>query len=330
MSTVFVSGGSGFLGSKLLPSLVSAGHRVRALARSAEAERAVATLGAEAVGGDLGDVTALTAALGGCEYVIHAAARRQQGGSAADYHRDNLVGTQNMVSAAEAAGVRRFVLVGAAMCLLGGRPVDKADESWPLNEPRYSAYASTKTLADRAVRAANREKFTTCVVRPGWIWGPGDPQAASVAAAATSGRMRLIDGGRYPIVTSHVDNTVHAIHLALARGAGGEAYYVFDDGVVQLGEFIAGLLGARGLEAPTKSISRRTAWIAGSVMDAAWTVLRRPGAPPLSRLMVALNGGPFVVSDDKARVELGYEPVISRAEGMRRLREAESSIPGRA
>lgn len=323
--SVFVSGGSGFLGSKLLPSLRSAGHGVRALVRSADAEQALASLGAEPVVGDLGDVTVLTEAMAGCRYVIHAAARREQGGSRAEYHRDNVVGTQNMLSAAQAAGVHRFVLVGAAMCLLGGRPVDNADESWPLNEPRYSVYASTKTLADRAVRAANREGFTTCVVRPAWIWGPGDPQSASMADAARRERMRLIDGGRHPIVTSRVDNTVHAIRLALERGRGGEGYYAFDDGVVQLREFIVGLLAAQRLQAPTKSVSRRTAWIMGSLTESAWTVLRRPGAPPLSRLMVALGGGPFVVSDHKARVELGYEPVISRAEGMRRLAQVESS-----
>jgi hypothetical protein len=54
-------------------------------------------------------------------------------------------------------------------------------------------------------------------------------------------------------------------------------------------------------------------------MDRAWTVLRRPGTPPVSRLMVALGGGPFVISDRKARTELGYAPLISRAAGMRLL-----------
>jgi nucleoside-diphosphate-sugar epimerase len=206
-----------------------------------------------------------------------------------------------------------LVMVGAAMCLLAGDPIVNADESWPLNEPRYSPYARTKTVADRAVLAASRPGFTTCVMRPGWVWGPGDPQTAALVEAARTGRLRLIDGGRYPIVASHLDNTVHGIALALERGRAGQGYYLFDDGAIPIGEFLGQILAAHGLAAPTKAIPRRAAWIAGSLMDAAWTITRRPGQPQLSRLMVALNGGPFLDSDEKARRELGYAPVISPA-----------------
>jgi nucleoside-diphosphate-sugar epimerase len=91
---------------------------------------------------------------------------------------------------------------------------------------------------------------------------------------------------------------------------------VFDDGEIQIREFIARILAAHNLPTPAKSIPRRTAWIAGSMLDAAWTILRRPGQPPVSRLMVALNGGPFRVTDHKARHELGYTPVISRDDAL--------------
>jgi nucleoside-diphosphate-sugar epimerase len=311
-ATAFVTGGSGFLGSRLIPALISRGYQVRALARSAESAAVIAERGAHAVTADLADVSALTDAMTGCSHVLHCAARHREGGSPAAFHRDNVTGTENALAAAQAAGVSRFLMVGAAMCLLGGQPIENADETWPLHELRYSAYARTKTIADRKVLAADREGFTTCVVRPGWIWGPGDPQSASVVDAARTGRLRLIDGGRYPIVTSHIDNTVHAIDLALQRGAHAQAYYVFDDDTITIRDFLAGILAVHGIAAPTRSISRRTAWMAATMMDHAWTILRRPGQPPVSRLMVALNGGPFLVSDTKARHQLGYTPVISR------------------
>lgn len=311
-ATVFVTGGSGVLGSTLIPALISRGYQVRALARSARSAAVTAELGAQPITADLGDVSALTDAMAGCSHVLHCAARHREGGSLAAHHHDNVAGTENTLAAAQAAGVPRFLMVGAAMSLLGGAPVENADESWPLHEPRYSAYARTKTIADRKVLAADREGFTTCVIRPAWIWGPGDPQSASIVDAARRGRLRLIDGGRYPIVTSHIDNTVHGIALALQRGAPAQAYYMFDDGPIDIRDFLTRILAAHGIPAPTKSIPRRAAWIAGSMMDRAWTILRRPGQPPVSRLMVALNGGPFLVSDTKARSELGYAPVISR------------------
>ncbi len=318
-ATVFVSGGSGFLGSRLIPALRLAGYEVRALSRSTQSSTVVAERGAEPVTGDLGDVVALTHAMSGCTHVVHAAARQRDGGSLAAHHCDNVVGTQHMLTAAQAAGARRFVSVGAAMCLLGGKPIENADESWPLNEPRYSHYARTKTVADRAVLAANREGFATIVVRPGWFWGQGDPQTTSIVAAASTGRLRLIDSGQYPIVTSHIDNTVKGIELALQRGTGGQGYYVFDDGAIPLRDFIERILAAHRLPAPTKTISRRAAWITATVMDTAWTILRRPGQPPISRLMVTLNSGPFLVTDHKARRQLQYAPIITREDAFAAL-----------
>jgi nucleoside-diphosphate-sugar epimerase len=188
-----------------------------------------------------------------------------------------------------------------------------------LNEPRYSAYARTKTIADRTVVSANQDAFATCVVRPGWVWGPGDPQTAAIIEAARAGRLRLIDGGRYPIVTTHLENAAHAIELVLRRGRGGHAYYAFDDEAIQLRDFIAALLATQELAPPAKSVPRGVALLIGSLLDAVWTLLRRSDAPPVSRLLVELNGGPFLVSDQKARTELGYRPVVSRDQALRQI-----------
>jgi nucleoside-diphosphate-sugar epimerase len=153
---------------------------VIALARTEQAAARVTALGAQPVRGDLGDHAALAAAMTGCDAVIHAAARTR-GGSPADFHRDNVLGTRTALAAARAAEVGRFVHIGAAGCLVGGpRPIVDADESWPLRQPGYSPYLSTKTIADHDVRAANVAGFTTCVVRPGWVWGDGDPVLAQM------------------------------------------------------------------------------------------------------------------------------------------------------
>ena len=319
--TVFVTGGSGYVGGRLIPALVSSGYGVTAIARSEEAAARVVSLGAAASRCDLNDVEALTTALRGCALVVHAAGRFREGGGYAAYERDNVAGTRNILAAARAAAAHRFVYVGAAGCVVGGKPVQGADESWPLHEPAYSPYFRTKTIADRAVRAANSPGFATCVVRPGLIWGGEcDTFTQSIADATRAGKMVFIDGGRHPIVTSHIDNTVQGILLALEKGAGGEAYYVFDDGIVQNRDFLASLLQTRGLQAPERSIPFRPAWIMASLMEAAWTLLRRPGEAPITRDLVKLNGGPFVVSDRKARTELGYQPVTSREEGIATLK----------
>ena len=325
--TVFVTGGSGFLGRRLIPALVSAGYRVTAMARSDHSAKVVGRLGATAVNCELTSSSSeLTAKMRGCDMVVHAAGHFHEGDGHAAYERDNIVGTQTMLAAAESAGVRRFVYIGAAGCLVGGKPVLDADESWPLQELAYSPYFRSKSIADRAVRAASRPGFATCVVRPGLIWGGVDDMfTKSIADATRAGKMMFIDHGAYSIVTSHVDNTVRGIVLALEKGVGGEAYFIFDEGTVRTRDFFGLLLRTQGLEAPDKSIPYGVAWAIASVAEAAWKVFRRPGSPPVNRELVKLTGGPFVVSDRKARAELGYTPVVSREAAIEAMTEA--SLP---
>ena len=215
--------------------------------------------------------------------------------------------------------MRRFVSVGAAMCLLGGKPIENADESSATERTTVFPHARTKTVADWAVLAANREDLQ-----------PVSCARLDLGTGRSADRVRRGRGthrptaahrssGQYPIVTSHIDNTVKGIELALQRGRGGQGYYVFDDGAIPIRDFIERILAAHRLPAPTKTISRRAAWITATVMDTAWTILRRPGQPPISRLMVTLNSGPFLVTDHKARRQLRYAPIITREDAFAAL-----------
>jgi nucleoside-diphosphate-sugar epimerase len=316
----FVTGGSGMLGRRLIHELVASGRVVRALARSDTASQTVEAAGAEAVEGDLQDLAAVCEGVRGCAEVIHCAARSEQGGPTSDYISDNLTATTDLLAIARDSGVRRFVHVGAAMCLLGGRPIVGADETWPLHQPRYSGYASSKTQADHAVRAGNTRGFTTIVVRPAWIWGaPDDPQLVAAVQAVRSGQMRLIDHGRHLMVTSHIDNVVDALILALTHGRGGSAYYVFDEDLITVHDFLSGLLQSQELNLPEGSIPAPIPQVIALLVDIVWRGTRRPGPPPLSRLLVTLNSRPFIVSDRLARTELGYLPGVSHAQGFSAL-----------
>jgi nucleoside-diphosphate-sugar epimerase len=328
---ILLTGGSGMLGRRLLPALVADGHEVNALVRSEKSAEDVTAAGATPIRGDLADIEAQRAGARGVEAVVHCAGRMESGGLFSAYLEDNVKGTSRLLTVAKDAGVGRFVHIGAAMCLLGtGRPIGGADESWPLGEPRYSAYVRTKTLADRVVRAAGDDHFSTIVLRPAWIWGTtDDPQASAVVGAARARELRLIDSGRHRIVTSHIDNVIAAVRLTFNSGTSGSGYYVVDDGDIAVRDFLAGLLRAHGEELPDGGIPKPIAWATATVLERAWALLRKPGLPPITRLMVALNGGPFLISDQRARAELGYRPVITRDEGLDRLaQETNVRAPG--
>ena len=117
-STCLVTGGSGFVGGRLIQILLSHGWQVRALARSESAVRAVRAQGAEPVRGSLDDVASLEAAARDCDVVIHVAAYFRLWGDPAEFERSNVQGTANLLQAAAGASVKRFVQLGAAAVAL--------------------------------------------------------------------------------------------------------------------------------------------------------------------------------------------------------------------
>jgi nucleoside-diphosphate-sugar epimerase len=323
--TAFVTGGSGFIGGRLIPRLRREGWEVRALARSDRSAETVRALGAEPVRGDISSAEAMRAGAEGCSHAFHAAALVGDWAPRADFIRDNVQGTVNALAASEAAGVRRFVHVGTEAALLAGGPLVDVDESAPLRPDSPALYSSTKAMAEQAVRQANRDgSFETVVVRPRFVWGLGDPQILpSVAAAVRSGQFRWVGGGRHRTSTTHVDNTVEGLWLGATRGKPGAAYFVTDGEPVVFRDFVTRLLATQGIEAPDGELPPAVARAIAAGGEAAWRALPLKGSPPLTRMALWVSSLECTIDISRARSELGYEPVRTIDDGLAELeREA--------
>lgn len=322
--TALVTGGSGFVGSRLIGHLLAHGWRVRALARSAHSAAEVQSLGAEPVRGDLTDAKALLKAMKGCDVVFHVAAHFKLWGDQAVFDRVNIGGTRAIVDAAAAtATVRRVIGVSAAAVVMGDpEPMLDVDESLPLKVRGYAPYSSSKAGAERVLLAANntRPGFETIVLRPPFIWGIGMPALDEMVETVHAGRWRWVGGGSQALSTCHVDNLCHALLLAADRGRGGEAYHIADAEQSTLKGFISALLATRGVTAADKAVPFGMAWFMAGVMGAAWRIFRRDGQPPITRQMLRLIGKPFTIRTDKARADLGYAPEVTLAEGLAAMR----------
>jgi nucleoside-diphosphate-sugar epimerase len=321
--TAFVTGGSGFIGGRLLDRLSREGWRVRALARSEASAATVSERGAEPARGDLSDPDAIRAGAEGAEVAFHCAAHLGSWGSREEFEQVNVAGTRNVVEACRAAGVRRLVHTSSEAAVTAGDPLVDVDETAPLRPDSGSLYCATKARAEQVVRDRNGDGIETVVVRPRFVWGRGDRTILpGLVKSIEAGRFAWIGGGRQRTSTTHVDNVVEGLMMAAERGEPGGVYFVTDGDPVVFRDFVSELVATQGVEPPTRSMP---AWLAGTVArggELLWRALPLPGQPPVTRMEYWVSSQQQTIDISRARRELGYEPVQTIPAGMAELREA--------
>jgi nucleoside-diphosphate-sugar epimerase len=320
MPTAFVTGGSGFIGGALIERLRAEGWDVRALARSEAAEQKVRERGAVPVPGDLENEPMLREAAAGADVAFHAAAKVEDWGDPEDYERMNVRGTENVIAACRAAGVRRLVHVGTEAALMAGQPLVNVNEDAPLRPDSPALYSSSKAKAEQRVRAANGDGLETVVIRPRFVWGRGDTTLLpAMVELVRSGRFRWVGGGGNLTATTHLDNTVEGLWLGATKAPPGSVYFVTDGEPVVFREFVSRLLETQGVTPPTGSVPVGVAGTAALVAEKLWRLLRRPGPPPLTRFAVWVSSQECTIDIGRAERELGYRPVKTREAGLAEL-----------
>ena len=317
---IFVTGASGFVGGAFVRE-AGARHVIVAMSRSETSDAKISALGAVPVRCDLKNVSAEH--LKGCEAVMHCAAYVEEWGPWSAYWRANVEGTQRLLAAAKKAGVKRFVHIGTEAALLKGQALIDADETYPLALDSPFPYSRTKAHAEKAVRAASdpANGFETIVVRPRFVWGPGDETLLPILRRMSeTGRFAWIDGGRHRTSTSYIGNLTSAMELALTRGRSGEAYFVLDGGgPVTFRAFLPKLAEAAGFELKGREVPGWLARGMAFVAEKAWRMLPLSGAPPLTRFGANILSRDCILVDNKARAELGYAPPFTREQGLAAL-----------
>ncbi|HEY2600593.1 MAG TPA: NAD-dependent epimerase/dehydratase family protein [Thermoleophilaceae bacterium] len=320
MATVFVTGGSGFIGQRLVRRLVDEGNVVFALARSDRSGELLEELGALPMPGNLADVDSLAAAAKECELAFHAAAEVVEWGPRWRFEKTNVDGTARVIAACREAGVRRLVHVSTEAVLLAGEPLVNVDETAPLRPDSKAPYCSTKAKAEQLVRDANRDGLETVCVRPRLVWGAGDTTVLpGLVDTIEAGKFAWIGGGEHLTDTTHVDNVVEGLLLAARRGTPGSVYFVTDGEPMVFRDFVTRLVGTQGVMPPDRSVPVAPAMRGAAMGETLWRVLHLPGSPPLTRMAVWLSSLEATINIALARAELDYEPVRTLDEGLAEL-----------
>jgi len=319
-----VTGGTGFLGRRLVERLLAAGRPVTVLARNPAPD--LEARGVRVIRASISNLVEVRNATVGIETVFHVASKVGVWGRYEDFFLANVIGTRCVIGACRANFVKRLVYTSTPSVVYNGQSLANADESLPLTTSCPSPYPLTKALAEHEVLATNSPALRTVALRPHLIWGVGDPHLVPrVLARARAGRLRIVGDGQNKVDMVHVENAVDA-HLAAESAltsatspAAGRAYFITNGEPVVLWDWINQLLTALGEPPVTRRLSLSTATAIGAVCETLWRVLPVQSEPPMTRFIAAELAKDHWFNLAAARRDLGYTPRITMAAGTAEL-----------
>jgi nucleoside-diphosphate-sugar epimerase len=230
---VLVTGATGFIGRHVVDALAGRGHDVRALVRPAHGGDVPWSAPAEVARADLRVPAGLADALDGIDAVVHLAA--SVAGDADEQFASTVVGTENLLAAMGAAGVRRLVLASSMTVYAWSEAKEVLAESSPLEaDPEArGGYTVAKLWQERlARRAAAEGAIDLTVLRPGAVWAPREEQRAEAGIPVGSVFVVITGGARLPL--THVENCADCIATAIdSPAAVGETFNVVDSAGVR-------------------------------------------------------------------------------------------------
>lgn len=333
-TNAFVTGGTGFLGKRLIPILLSQGMSVRCLVREksdvspliqslSESDRAQLTF----VRGELEDSAAMGEHLEGIDVVYHLAASLY--GSAEKMVEDTSAGTRGLLNAAASSSVRRVVLI-SSLGVYGTstlRSGETLDESVPVDpHPEWrDSYTLSKIRQEQVAREiCERSQLPLVIIRPGVLYGPGR-SLVSTRVGIRIGPVLLQMGGRQQLPYCYVENCAQAIALAgTAPGIDGMAINVIDDDLPTGNDILHALRtegnAVRSIRVPQVLIvpfSRAYACVSRLIL--------RHSSPLLTAYKSMSMWKPLRYSNALARRSLNWTPKISTEEAIRRTIFGEQS-----
>ncbi len=316
MPLIFVTGGTGFLGHHLVPSLCRAGYSLRILTRHPEAAPWLKLLpNVEVVRGDLLDKPLLEQHLTGCHAVIHAASLFSMWGDAGDFSATNVQGTENIVQAAINAKIEKFVYVSTVAVIGQPTPNLIVDEQHP---PRPAdRYQQSKLQAEQLIlRCYQEQNFPALIVRPGAFYGPGGNYAFNrlFFTDPLRGLVMQMDGGDYIIFPTFISDAAVGIVLALEKGRAGEIYNLCGECLSHKAAFNI-ILRQAGIWRPRLNLPGWLGINFARFLTLVASITRIEPFYPIGLRSYVFHD--WHVSSEKAKRELGFQPTPFE-EGSRR------------
>jgi nucleoside-diphosphate-sugar epimerase len=240
LAKIFVTGGTGFIGTKLVNELVRKGHTVHVLRRPTSNTEGLGCEGIHLFLGDLEDCDSIHKGMEGCQQVYHLAAyAKNWARDSAVYYRSNVDGFCDVCEVSKSLGVERMVFTSAFVTCGPASSGVVGDETRYCSEGECcTGYQASKTLSEKQAREFAAQGFPVVIVNPTRVYGPGKLTEGN----SVSKMIDLYDRGRFPFFLNHgmnvgnyafVDDVVQGLILAMERGRIGERYILGGENVSQ-------------------------------------------------------------------------------------------------
>ena len=309
--TVLVTGGSGFVGSAVIRSLLERGERVRAMTRACSDPALLEGLDIERVHGDLDDPGSLFRAVSGCRALFHVAADYRLWVPAPEtIYRTNVEGTRSLMRAAAEAGVERIVYTSSVATLGVTGDARPADEATPASvDDMIGHYKRSKYLAEEAVRSLIEDDgLPAVIVNPSAPIGPRDikptPTGRLIVDLARGKLPAVVDTGLNVV---HVDDVAAGHLLAFDHGKVGERYILGGDNM-HLGEIAKAVADVADVRPPTCKLPISPLIPIAQGLELIWRLTGRTSEPFISVDSLRMARKLMFFSSAKAERDLGYTP----------------------
>jgi nucleoside-diphosphate-sugar epimerase len=315
MNRILVTGATGFTGGHLCKRLVADGEQVTAFVRGSSNTQSLDALGVECRVVDIRNPQAVSANFDEIDHVYHlAAAWRSEHADREEFHRVNVDATRNLLNAARAAGVKRFIHC-STVGVQGDIDDPPADEEYRFQPGDH--YQETKLEGELLAREYFSAGLPGAVFRPVGIYGPGDTRFLKLFRPVSKGKFVMIGSGKTLYHMTYIDDLIDGIILTGTREeALGEVFTLAGDRYTTLIELVNAIADATGRPHPRWRIPFYPVFLASVVCD---RVCRTLGIEPIlypRRVEFFYKDRAFSI--DKAKRLLGYQPKVSLEEGLER------------
>lgn len=230
MPVVLVTGANGLLATNLIAELLSKGYSVKGILRNINEFRGDKPQALELVKGDFTNMDFIRNELVNCDYVVHAAAMTGQGFSRyKDYRKVNAEATGNLVQAAVAEKVKRFIYISTANTIGYGTSENPGDESRDICKPFTGSFYAMSKLEGEKIVLSSKDQIEVIILNPSFMLGAFGSKHGSGRLVLSGYHKKVIfypEGGKSFV---HVQDVAKAVVAALDKGRHGEKYLITNE-----------------------------------------------------------------------------------------------------